>query len=403
MAAWLVCNLAPAQAASRTVLREEIQLAVWHGRNQEHLQAIRQITRATQATRRGLAITIRAFPPEAAYRQIQQWCEPKAMHVPDVVVVPDIWLPTFSAYLQPLNALLPARDVRRYPESVRQRLRHADSLYGIPWRVKAQALFYLPKVLSEVGVLPPRTWDELLTAARRCHKPPQVYGFGLPGVRDEGASRLLLQLLRARGGALPPVHDPSVLSVEPFTKALQLYTDLHKAAEPEVLSWDQPSLEEFFLEGRLAMLVSDCSFEQYIRRQDADPGYATCPVPSRTAPGGQVSVEMACIFAGTDHREAAVALLRALTKPSAAERLLQLGGVPAHNQLLSKYRLEPRYAPYVQGIDRAEGLPVQRWGSAQPILADALFYVLTGRRTVQEAASWACEAFAGAVELEPAT
>jgi len=64
------------------------------------------------------------------------------------------------APLQPLNALLPSRDLRCYPESVKRRLCHADNLYGVPCSVQARALFYRPDVLEAAGALPPRTWDE---------------------------------------------------------------------------------------------------------------------------------------------------------------------------------------------------------------------------------------------------
>ena len=398
---FLVCVLPlVVSAAPRPILREELQLAVWHDGDRDGLKPIKDILLAAQRARPGLVVTLRVFPSANAHRQVAQWCAPGATNVPDVIILRDIWLPDFACSLQPLNALLPARDLRHIPDSIKRRLRHAGNLYGVPWLVEARALFYRPEALKAAGVLPPRTWEEALIAARRCHNPPTMYGFGLPGIRDDGAAELLLQMLWAQGADLPPVGDAAALPADRLTAALKLYDDLHEAAEPEVLSWDALALEDFFVAGRLAMVIAPKSFQDYIVANAPDLDYATVPLPAGCGPVGHIGLELACVFKGTSHRDAAVRLLRTLTTVEGCAALMKMGSIPFRKDVAAKHRLDPTYAAYIATLDHARGLPARRWASACPILSDGLFYLLTGRRTVEQAAEMILTRFAEGEPLE---
>ncbi len=373
-------------AAPKPISRQEVQIAVWHDGTRDKLKLVGRVTREAQRKYPNLVVTVRAMPSAGTYRQLEQWCMPADAAVPDVIIVPDIWLPTFAHALAPVDDALTPRELRAYPESVRARLRHAGALYGVPWTAECGGLFYRTDLFERAGVLPPRTWEEVAIAARRCHSPPDVYGLGLPGVRDDGGARLLLQLLWSHGADLPPIEEPEALAPEALHTVLETYRELHTVAEPEVLSWDQPGLEGFFADGRLAMLVADSSFKQYLAARAEDLPYGVAALPSGTRAAGYVSVNVACILKRGRHREAAEKLLKALTSEGAAEALLRLGGVPVHDAVIRKHRLEPEYAAYVGTVNQARGLPAQRWESAEAVLSEGLFYLLTGRATVPQAA-----------------
>lgn len=375
-----------AQSAVRPLAREAIQFAIWHEGDSRSLEPIQGLMTAAQRACPGVQIILLRLPRADPYRQMQQWCEPSARGVPDVVVVRDLWLPEFAAHLQPLNSLLPASALRPFPDSVKQRLRYAGNLYGVPWTVDCRALYYRPDLLQAAGVLPPRTWDELLVAARRTHRPPDVYGFGLPGVRDDSAAELLLVMLWAYGADLPPVENPAELDSQALQAALRLYSQLHDAAVPEVLSWDQAALEEFFLQGRIAMLIADRGFWDYLSQEAPAFPVATTPLPSGTRGSGLLSADLACIFRSSQHIPAAARFVRALTTLQSCEALVKWGSVPYHAELLARYRLDPAHAAFVATMEQARGLPGRRWPSARAALSEGLFYLLTGRKTVPQAA-----------------
>ncbi len=399
--ALLLCACTAASAQSRATLREQLQLAVWHDGSRDALRPLGDLLRAAQETRPGLIITLQCYPSSGAYRQLQEWSAPGARGAPDLVVVRDQWLPAFARSLQPLNALLPARELTQVPESVKSRLRHSGNLYGVPWQLDARALLYRPDVLKAAGVLPPRTWAELVVAARRCHNPPQLYGFGLPGIRDDAGAELLLQLLWAHGADLPPVGEPGALAAEALTAVLQTYSDLHAAAEPEVLSWDQESLEELFLAGRLAMLIGPRALQEHMSTVAGSPPCSAVPLPTGSAEVGYIDLDLVSVWRGTSHLPAALSVLRALTTERACEGLVKMGSLPFRLDVAARYRLDPAYAAYVARLEQSRGLPAQRWSSARPVLSDGLFYLLSGRQTVAQAVAALRQRFAQGETLAP--
>jgi ABC-type glycerol-3-phosphate transport system substrate-binding protein len=384
------------------ILREEVTLAVWDLGDSRQRKVVLDAVAGAQRSRAGLIVNCVSFPGSDPYRQIQQWCQPGARGVPDLVVVRDAWLPDFAASFSPLNALLNASDLRPIPESVRARLRHAGNLYGVPWQANARALFYRSDLFAQAGLLAPRNWGEVLVAARRLHAPPTLWGFGLPGVRDSGAAQLLLNLLWSAGVDLPgPGQTPLAFPTEALTAAMRTYQELHGVAEPEVLSWDQDDLEEQFLNRRVAMLVGDKHFQDRIA--GADPAFpaATAPLPTDTGPVGHISVDLVCLFSGSAHRDAAVHVLRSLTGYAPANHLLALGGIPCQSQVIADNRLRPAYASYLAAIEQAKGLPRERWEGVRDSLDEGLLYLLTGRKTPAEAVEIVRQRLYGAAAAAP--
>jgi len=333
-----------------------------------------------------LRVSITDCPNADPYGEIRRrWAVAHPLNPPELVVIKDTWLPELAKYLQPLDAREAGGLLADCPEPVKQRLRFAGRTYGVPWRVDANALYYSRECFSAAGVLPPRTWDELLVAARRCHRPPAVYGFGLPGVRDSAGAELLLQLLWAQGGDLPAVGDIEALDKAAAAAALGRYQALHAVSEPEVLSWDREGLEEFFATGRIAMMVADSTFQDDLAHERPEFAFATTALPTAVTPTGAVSVEMLCAFRASRGIEAGMKVLQALTSAEASERLLEAGGVPFHRAVIESRRHDPRYAPYIANLAECRGFPVQQWGSVSEALSETLAYLLSGRKTLDEA------------------
>ena len=376
-----------ASADRRPLLREQIEFAMWYEGERKGLDPVDDVMRAVQRRNAGLGVQLRWFKPIRASAELRRWTTTGATGVPDVIVLRETLLPTYAQFLAPLNELIPERELRHFPESVRRRLSFAGNLYGVPWVLRARALFYRPDVLAKAGALAPRTWEELLAAARRVHHPlEKMYGFGLPGKQEYEAAELLLQMLWAHGADLPPVAEPEALDAEKLGTTLRLYQDLHGVSEPEVFTWDREALEELFVEGRLAMLIADKSFGDYITSAAPDLDYATAALPAGSVPAGYISLDLACILKRTAHRDAAARFIRTLTTREACETLMRFGSVPYRADVADEHRLDAAYAPYTATLKHARGLPLGRWDSAGDFLFEGLFGLLTGRQTAEEAA-----------------
>lgn len=150
-------------------------------------------------------------------------------------MVPDmmIWDRWQTALYAPRGVLAPINDSMSqdgivasdfYEEAIRE-LSAGDQVYGLPLTVDARALFYNTAHLTEAGVRPPATWDELAAAAvaltkREGDKLIQS-GFSL------GDVGLFSMYLRQAGGEMltedgsrTAFNNPQGLSVLEFWKGL---------------------------------------------------------------------------------------------------------------------------------------------------------------------------------------
>ncbi len=386
---------AVAAGAGTPLLRRQVRLVPWDTASPGARSAAAAVQDLASRANPGLSIYIGNEGALDPYSYIRRnWCVDNPRSVPEMVVIRDTWLPELARYLQPIDGRAAEQMLKDYPQSVRDRLSFAGRAYGIPWRVDANCLLYNKAHFETVGALPPRTWDELVIAARRCHRPPEIYGFGLPGVRDDGAAELALQLLWAQGADLPPVQEPEALDKAAVTATLGRILALHSVSEPEVLSWNRQELEEFFAAGRLAMLVSDKAYQDRLAATPPEFGFATCALPRGVQGTGLLSVELLCVFRAGSEAEAAMGVMRSLASAEACERLLIGGGVPFHTKTMEKLRLDPRHAPYVQTLAESRGLPAQRWAPVADMLSETLAWLLTGRKSVEEATDFLAERMA---------
>ena len=72
--------------------------------------------------------------------------------------------------------------------------------YGLPFASSTRVLFYNKKLLAEAGVTPPRTWDELATAAEALKAEGVKYPYALPLGPEEAQAETMQWLLSGDGG-----------------------------------------------------------------------------------------------------------------------------------------------------------------------------------------------------------
>ena len=91
-----------------------------------------------------------------------------------------------------------------------------DSTYGIPHVADAYALYYNTDLLSQAGVEPPATWDEMAATAQTLSGDGS--GLAVSGVEGaEGATGLIIRMLAAGGEVDQPDTDAGREALEQFT------------------------------------------------------------------------------------------------------------------------------------------------------------------------------------------
>jgi ABC-type glycerol-3-phosphate transport system substrate-binding protein len=145
--------------------------------------------------------------------------------------------------------------------------RYEGKLYGLPYRVEAHAVYYNKGAFREAGLdpaNPPKTWTELVAAAKKLTKNvggKQQYGYGITGGGEFGNTVFRsLPLIWMNGGSL--ISDDMtkvVVNQKPAVEAVEFYTGMltkEKVAPPSTLQNDGTALRRLFIAGTLAMYQS---------------------------------------------------------------------------------------------------------------------------------------------------
>ncbi len=370
--------------AQRSTAREHLQLVLWHDDRQDPLlQPIHDLIWLYQQYHPDVLIHLHIKPPSEAYRQLQDWSGPHIATAPDMVIVPTQWLQEFGSAFRPVGSLLPAQRRGAFYPAVLDMLKDGRYSRALPWSVAARALLVRTDLLEQADLDPPTTWDEVQQVAAQVHDPPDVYGFGLPGYG--GASQLFAEIIWALGGSLNEETGASIIEGAPAAEALDLYCQLTRCAQPEVLSWSQAELEQLFAQGQVAMMVSDTWMAHSLNRNEPELKFETCPLPAQTEPVGHLLGEGLAIFKNSEHMQSCLEFAQMICQDECQEQLLELGGVPTTVTLAQKYRSAPLIGPLISTLPRAHSLNGRQVAQLQELLAGALYWALSGRTSSAEA------------------
>ncbi|CAM2905289.1 extracellular solute-binding protein [Skermania piniformis] len=186
--------------------------------------------------------------------------------------------------------LYPAADV--VSDSVRQdfqpRFVENASLngiqYGLPLFASARTLFYNQDLFDRAGVTtPPRTWDELLDAAKRIGAlGGGVSGYGLPLGSEEAQAETSIWTFGAGGswsdGTAITVDTPQNLD---GVQAMKRMID-ERATQPNPGASDRTPLINTFIQGQLGMIEGLPPTVAQIAAKNPALKYATAPTPTKT-------------------------------------------------------------------------------------------------------------------------
>lgn len=172
------------------------------------------------------------------------------------------------AFVQAKNGLVPVTDIVNalgkddFLASYLSAVSKGDDIWGLPDWALHQEVWYRTDLLAAAGLKVPRSWDELLQAAKALNKPasdgkPAVYGFAVPMGRALVAPQTYFQVFYSAGGT---IFDPKTGEYsfgdqkELATRSLQYMIDLYKAASPPAsVEWSWAEYRTAFVKGQVAM------------------------------------------------------------------------------------------------------------------------------------------------------
>ncbi len=357
---------------------EFIQLFVWHEGSGRELEPVQDLIRQYNATHDPYRIVLNHHSPSVAYQRLQAWSDPERATAPDMVLVPNAWLPQFKGLLRSLEVALSARQRAVFYPGVLDLFASAGRLQAVPWRIGGRGLVVRTDLLEQAGLVLPQTWEDVLAAAEKFHNDPDVYGIGLPG--RQGGGEMLTEMTWAFGGSLYAEEDYT-LATDAGTKALQLYKQLAELAQPEVLTWSQAELEALFAEGHLAMLVTDTWCLQRIAQH---PGFdlqvQMLALPAAEEPVVHLIGEGLGIVNGSSHEEQCLEFVRMVCQSENQTKLLKLGGLPSGPNCGEVSQADPIWGALATNISQSRSLPAQSRQRIFDALQWALYLSLSGRQ-----------------------
>ncbi|MGH3365756.1 MAG: ABC transporter substrate-binding protein, partial [Nocardioidaceae bacterium] len=227
---------------------------------------------------------------------------------------------------------------------------------GVPMSMRPYALAYNTELFQKAGIdSPPKTWDEMLAAAKKTNAPSDgVYGLALDYADEYTPWKYIWTLAELSGGSL--VSDDlkqSELDSEPVVEATQDYFDLltkHKVVDPASTGWENDQAIAAFASGKAAMLpLVSPSIIPTLESSPLKDKYEIVPMPmvpfgaDQLPPDGVpagtiVSGDNAAVAEYTDNRDLALQYLEMVTSEENQLRYAELfGDVPANQEAAKVY------------------------------------------------------------------
>jgi multiple sugar transport system substrate-binding protein len=277
----------------------------------------------------------------------------------DVLSMDVIWVPEFAraGWLNDLTRLLPPEERDAFFPGPVEADCFAGRMYAIPWYIDAGLLYYRSDLLGRHGLKVPRTWPDLVAAARHVmEREPGIYGFIWQGRQYEGLVCNVLEYAWSNGGEVLK-DGRCVIDSRKNAEALRFMRDLttrYGVTPPLVTTATEETTRRIFGDGR-AVFMRNWPYAWNIFQREGSAvrskvGVAPLPSfpdrPSASTLGGwQLGVNRY-----SKHVEAAEKLVAFLTSPYAQKRLaLTIGYKPTRKSLYADADLR-REQPFISGL-----------------------------------------------------
>ena len=325
----------------------------------------------------------------------------------DVVSIMDQWVPSLQLLLQPIDEEIAAQgtDLGDFPKA---HLRHGmidGKLLGLPVRGHVQLLFYRTDLLGAAGVMPPATWEDMVTAAKAIQDSTEASGVALPYGKLNGQNLMVwMNLLWGKGGDLFAEDGTPIFNSDAGVAATDMYVGFlqdDKIAPAGSAVFVEQDAVNSFKQGNSAMLP----VWWWVRSQLTDPeqsklsteqvGFTALPSVAGSDRTTYTNTWIFGITDGSDNKGAAAEFLGWLTDPALEREVLldpELSEVVAvHMSNLTDPQVNARWGGMHQAaadaLATAEGIEFGAdWPRTAEILETAISSLASGEETDTQAA-----------------
>jgi multiple sugar transport system substrate-binding protein len=319
--------------------------------------------------------------------------------LPDLCSLGNTWIPEFTALnaLTPLDSLAQAsREIALddYFPGILDSNRVEGPLYGIPWYIDTNVLYYRRDILQQAGFdAPPSTWHEWtqMLGAIKTLVGAQRYSILLPLNEFWPLTTLALQqpseLLRD-GGRYGNFRSTD------FRRTLEFYASMFRRDwAPKMTNTQVSNVWDEFGRGMFSFYISGpwniAEFRKRLPPQLQD-AWMTAPMPGPNGPGVSTAGGASLvIFGNSPSKPATWALIEYLSRSAVQQRFYELTGnmPPRRSTWQSSTLAESSYAKaFHTQLDRVRSPPkVPEWERIAQEMRFAAERVVQGVATVDQA------------------
>lgn len=329
---------------------------------------------------------------------------------PDVLSVDVIWPGEFAQrrWISSIGDEFSSEELANFNSSFIEAATVDGEIYGVPLYVSGTLFFYRSDLLEKYRIAVPKTWEEVIAASKTIlegENDPNLVGFVSMWAKIEGLFMNWLSFVYSNGGTFFDENGEVAVNSPEAIEATQTMVDMlykHEIAPKSILNMRPEDARTMFQQGRaLFMMVQDYVYVP-LSADDSpvngkfdftrNPYFAAHPESPGTAMGGYLMA----VNANTEHREAAVKLVKHLvsynsqlsaavaSSKSPARMDVYEDPAMASNEVLVRFG-----EAYAAGVVRPSALT----GSHYPRVADAMQIAITSAlhqsKTVEEALNWA--------------
>ncbi|GAB2911518.1 MULTISPECIES: extracellular solute-binding protein [Streptomyces] len=373
--------------------------------NEPKEKVVDQVVDAFEKAHDGARVTVEYIPVESrAERMKAAFNDPKS--APDVVEygntdtaghVKDGGLADVTAEFNGWS------DAKDSDPTARTSVTVDGKVYGAPFFVGVRALYYRTDVFDELGIEPPKTLDEVKTAAQRIRAArPELYGLVVGGAYTYGAMPFVWahggEMAEGRGGSYAATIDSDAAR-----EGIEAYTSLFgddNCPAAKCAGMGGNDTVTAFAAGKAGMAIGGDFSHAAIEAGKVKGAYAVVPLP------GVKSGSVAPAFAGgnnigvlrsTTHRTLAVDLMKRLASKRTQSALFDaMGFLPTYTDVRAEAaKKEPFIAPFVKTLSSGTRfVPVSpAWAriDASLVLPTMFQEIVSGKKDVDEASEDAAD------------
>jgi len=314
----------------------------------------------------------------------------------DVVMLDDPWLPEFAArgFLVDIDAMLKERGITLDPDFIPTCIevsRYKAKLYALPYVGNVQLSAYRKDLFEKYGLPEPKTWEDVLHAAKVITEKEGIYGYVIRGKKGNPVVTNFLPIFWAYGarivdeGGKPRVYSPEGV------ESLKVFVELKKYSPAGTENFGSAEVRALLLEGKVG-IVGEVWPAWVPDLEDPTKSKVVGKVKIIPPPGAKPMIGAWLLGIPVTSKNKDLALkfmLFTLSKEMQKKMTLEAGVPPTRaslyrdSDIVAKY---PWYPVQLEALMTARMRPrIPVWKKVEDTLASYIHAALTGELTSEEA------------------